>query len=239
MNVLCVIPARSGSKGLPNKNIQLFDGIPLLQYPIKQALKSKLVNDVIVSTDSKEYADIAKKAGASVPFIRPKELSSDSTSMEKTLQHALIQTEKILNKSYEICVFITCTDVFRKDDYIDTVIDKLINNPNIESCFIANLSYKNYWEELPYGQYQRVSTYMQLYGQRQERKRNKRLIYREDTGLASASRSTIWREGRRIGDSVEIMVVEDTLHSLDIHTKEDFKIAEYAYRLRKLSSQKK
>ena len=108
----------------------------------------------------------------------------------------------------------------------------LIEKSNIESCFIANLSYKNYWEELPYGQYQRISTYMQLYGQRQERKRNKRLIYREDTGLASASRSEIWRSGRRIGDSVEIIIVEDTLHSIDIHTIEDLRIAEFAYRLR-------
>ena len=232
MNVLCVIPARSGSKGLPDKNIKLFDGIPLLKYPIKQALKSKLVTDVIVSTDSMEYANIAIDAGAKVPFIRPKELSLDSTSMEVTLQHALIETEKQLNKSYEICVFITCTDVFREDEYIDSVIDVLINKPHIESCFIANLSYKNYWEQLPFGQYQRISTYMQLYGQRQERKRNKRLIYREDTGLASASRSIIWREGRRIGDSVDCLVVEDTLHSLDIHTEEDLKIAEYAYRLR-------
>ena len=232
MKVLCVIPARSGSKGLPDKNIQLFDGIPLLQYPIKQALKSHLVTDVIVSTDSIKYADIAIEAGAFVPFIRPKELSLDSTSMEETLQHALIETENKLKKSYDICVFITCTDVFREDNYIDSVIDVLIKKPYLESCFIANLSYKNYWEELPYGQYQRISTYMQLYGQRQERKRNKRLIYREDTGLASASRSTIWRAGRRIGDSVEILIVEDTLHSLDIHTEEDLKIAEYAYRLR-------
>ena len=232
MNVLCVIPARSGSKGLKDKNIQLFNGKPLLHYPIKQALKSRLVNDVVVTTDSQKYADIAKGEGALVPFLRPKQLSLDTTSMEETLQHALLETELQLKKKYDICVFITCTDVFRKDDFIDNVVQVLIQKPEIESCFIANLSYKNYWEELPYGQFQRISTYMQLYGQRQERKRNKRLIYREDTGLASASKSDIWRKGRRIGDSVEIIIVEDTLHSIDIHNKEDLLIAEYAYRLR-------
>ena len=75
---------------------------------------------------------------------------------------------------------------------------------------------------------------MQIYGQRQERKANRRLLYREDTGLASASRSQVWREGRRIGDNVQINIVEDTLHSIDIHTEEDLKIAEYAYGLRNL-----
>ncbi len=232
MKVLCVIPARSGSKGLPDKNIHLFNGKPLLEYPIRQALNSKLITDIVVSTDSQQYADIALKAGALVPFLRPKEISLDTTSMEETLQHSVIETEKKLNKKYDICVFITCTDVFRKDEYIDSVISTLVKNPSIESCFIANLSYKNYWEQLPYGQYQRVSPYMQLYGQRQERKKNKRLVYREDTGLASASRSEIWKTGRRIGDSVEIIVVEDTMHSIDIHTIEDLKIAEYVYRLR-------
>ena len=232
MNVLCVIPARSGSKGLKDKNIQLFHGKPLITYAIRQAKISKLVNDVVVSTDSKKYSEIALKAGALVPFLRPKELSVDSTTMEDTLQHALIETEKQLKKEYDICVFITCTDIFRNDEYIDSVITPLINKPKLDSCFISNLTYKNYWEQLPYGQFQRVSTYMQIYGQRQERKVNKRLLYREDTGLASASRSQVWREGRRIGDNVQLNVVEDTLHSIDIHTEEDLKIAEYAYGLR-------
>ena len=73
---------------------------------------------------------------------------------------------------------------------------------------------------------------MQIYGQRQERLANRRLLWREDTGIASASRSSIWRGGRRIGDNVEIIEIDDTLTSLDIHTEEDLKVAEYALKLR-------
>ena len=68
-DIIALIPARSGSKGVPNKNIMLFNGLPLLAYSIVVAKKSKLIDRVIVSTDSQEYAEIAIKYGAEVPFL--------------------------------------------------------------------------------------------------------------------------------------------------------------------------
>tara|TARA_B100000965_G_scaffold404409_1_gene435067 strand:- start:839 stop:1543 length:705 start_codon:yes stop_codon:yes gene_type:complete len=76
MNI-CLIPARSGSKRLKNKNIKNFFGKPIIAYTIKTAIKSKLFDEVIVSTDSNKYISIAKKYGATVPFLRSKKLSSD------------------------------------------------------------------------------------------------------------------------------------------------------------------
>ena len=76
MNI-CLIPARSGSKRLKNKNIKIFFGKPIIAYAIKTAIKSNLFDSVIVSTDSKKYIAIAKKYGATVPFLRSKKLSSD------------------------------------------------------------------------------------------------------------------------------------------------------------------
>ena len=70
--IIVIIPARSGSKSIKDKNIILYKGKPLISYSIQIALKSKLVNRVIVSTDSKKYANISKKFGAEVPFLRPK-----------------------------------------------------------------------------------------------------------------------------------------------------------------------
>ena len=77
MKILAVIPARSGSKTVKNKNIRMFNGKPMLAYSIEHALKSKYINRVVVSTDSALYADIAKQYGAEVPFLRPHEISGD------------------------------------------------------------------------------------------------------------------------------------------------------------------
>lgn len=80
MNNLAIIPARSGSKGLKDKNIKLLIGKPLIAYTIEAALKSDLFNKVIVTTDSKEYADIARQWGAEAPYLRSQELSSDTAN---------------------------------------------------------------------------------------------------------------------------------------------------------------
>ena len=75
LKILALIPARSGSKGLPNKNIMPLNGKPLIAYSIEHALDTPEINRVIVSTDSKEYAKIARDYGAETPFIRPKNIS--------------------------------------------------------------------------------------------------------------------------------------------------------------------
>ncbi len=76
---LCIIPARSGSKGIKNKNIKKLDGVPLIGWTIKDCLKIKRFNKVIVSTDSKKYAKIAISMGAEVPFLRSKKNSQDKS----------------------------------------------------------------------------------------------------------------------------------------------------------------
>ena len=89
MKNLAIIPARGGSKGLKNKNILKFDNKPLLAWSILAAKKSKLFSKIIVSTDSKKIAVIAKKYGAEVPFLRPKKLSSDRSKSVDLVIHAL------------------------------------------------------------------------------------------------------------------------------------------------------
>ena len=87
--MLAVIPARGGSKGVIGKNIKELAGKPLIAYTIESALASKIFEKVIVSTDSEEIADIAKKNGAQVPFIRPDDLSGDMVSSDDVIIHAL------------------------------------------------------------------------------------------------------------------------------------------------------
>ena len=93
-DILWIIPARSGSKSIINKNIKLLNNIPLIEYRIKSALTIAEENQVWVSTDSNEYASIAIKAGAKVPFIRPDYLSNDTASSNDVVLHAINFAEK-------------------------------------------------------------------------------------------------------------------------------------------------
>ena len=88
MNIVAVIPARSGSKSIKDKNITPYNGKPLIYYSIKTALKSKYINRVIVSTDSNKYKKISMKLGAEVPFLRPKKYSSDNSVDYDYILHA-------------------------------------------------------------------------------------------------------------------------------------------------------
>ena len=94
MKNLAIIPARSGSKGLKDKNIKLLNGKPLMAYTIEAAIQSKMFDEVMVSTDSEEYADIAKKYGAKVPFMRSSELSNDTASSWDLVRDVLHKYKK-------------------------------------------------------------------------------------------------------------------------------------------------
>ena len=228
MNILCVILARGGSKGLPGKNIAPLAGKPLISYPINYALESRIISDLIVSTDSLEIAEIAKKYGARVPFIRPLELSEDLSTTEVALQHAILTMENIESKKYDFGVFLTATDIFRQPGWIEEGIKELISNPEIESFFIGTKTHKNFWKLDANGEWTRTCEWMKYYGSRQTRQST----VREDTGLTCISRAQLWREGRRIGDKVQIKVVDDPFTAIDIHTREDLELAEYAIKLR-------
>ena len=89
LETIVIIPARGGSKGLPNKNIALFQGHPLIAWPIQYAKNSNLVSEIIVSTDSEKIASEAISYGAQVPFMRTKEVSSDMATTEATLKFSL------------------------------------------------------------------------------------------------------------------------------------------------------
>lgn len=232
--VLCVIPARGGSKGLPNKNLLEIGGVPLIAHPIKYALESKLITKLIVSTDSPEIAKVAEKYGAEVPFLRPIEIASDLATTESVLTHAISTIESTSNEYFDYCVFLTSTSIFRPEGLIDLGINTLIQNPSLDSFFSGFETTKNYWQKES-GMWIRLLPWMRTYSSRQVRDR----IVREDTGIACISKAQIWREGRRIGDKVHIEINKDELSSLDIHTLEDFKLVEFAWEMRGLSDSNK
>lgn len=119
MRNLAVIPARSGSKGLKDKNIKELLGKPLMAYTIESAIKSKLYDTVHVSTDVEKYAQIAMKYGADVPFLRTKELSTDDSSTWDTVRFVIQEYEKI-GKSFDVVTVLQPTSPLRtEEDIID------------------------------------------------------------------------------------------------------------------------
>tara|TARA_B100000780_G_C21001309_1_gene400649 strand:+ start:96 stop:776 length:681 start_codon:yes stop_codon:yes gene_type:complete len=129
MNI-AIIPARSGSKRIKNKNIKLFFGKPLLFYSIQIALKSKLFDRVIVSTDSKKIAKLAKSFGAEAPFLRPKNISNDTAITSKVLVHA-VKKIGIKNIKYICCIYPTAAILKLK--YLKEGF-KMIKNTNSDCC---------------------------------------------------------------------------------------------------------
>ena len=120
-NILCTICARGGSKGVKDKNIRLLSGKPLIAYTIAQALKWNKAR-VVVSTDSKKIANVAKRYGAEIPFMRPKKLAIDDVPKLFSVRHALVESEKYFSEKYDIIVDLDATSPIRKMKDLDNCL---------------------------------------------------------------------------------------------------------------------
>lgn len=130
LKILVLIPARCGSKGLPNKNIKDFCGKPLLAWSIEQAKSSKYVDNmrIVLSTDSIEYANIGNEYGAEVPFIRPKKIAQDNSTDIEFIQHAVSYLEEWENYKSDIILQLRPTQPCRKVEEIDKCLDLFLQN---------------------------------------------------------------------------------------------------------------
>jgi len=126
--VLCVIPARGGSKGVPGKNTRLLCGKPLIAYTIEQALASRSADRVIVSTDSAEIAQAARDAGAEVPFMRPADLATDTAGTLDVLLHAMEWVREDEGEPYDIVLLLHATTPLRSIKDIDDAVGLLSEN---------------------------------------------------------------------------------------------------------------
>jgi CMP-N,N'-diacetyllegionaminic acid synthase len=133
MKCLALIPARSGSKGIPHKNIRPVAGKPLLAWSIGHALAANRINRVIVSTDSEDYAEIARQYGAETPFIRPDEFATDESTDLDVFQHAIGWLMDHEGYEPEICVHLRPTCPLRKNGVIDEIVEILTSRPEIDS----------------------------------------------------------------------------------------------------------
>ena len=132
MKILCLIPARSGSKGLPDKNIKMMVNKPLMVWSIEQAKETEYYKRgdmrIVVSTDSEKYKDIGLKWGAEVPFLRPKELSKDNSTDLMFLKHALYWLNENEKYKPEYILHLRPTQPCREKGLIDDCLNKFIGS---------------------------------------------------------------------------------------------------------------
>lgn len=193
-----------------------------MAHTIEAARLSKFVDRIIVSTNSKTIADIANKYGAETPFLRPQNLSDDKTTSEEALLHTLRFLN--LNENYfpEIILYMQATEPFRPKGIIDKCIETLINDSKLDSVFAGLIKHKNYWIKTTKG-YQRLGKdYIESSLPRQI----KQPTFREDTGIALATRANVIKDGKRIGSNIQIIEYESNIDFIDIHTEFDLKLSE-------------
>ncbi len=125
---ICIIPARGGSKRIPRKNIKVFLGKPIIAYSIQAALDSKLFDEVMVSTDDPEIAEIAKQYGASVPFMRSPKNSDDFATTYDVIEEVILKYKKELNKEFKnLCCFYSCAP-FVTGETLSLAYKELVDN---------------------------------------------------------------------------------------------------------------
>ena len=128
MNIVCVIGARGGSKGLPGKNVRPLLGKPLIAWSIEQAKACPEISRVVVSTDNDDIAAVAREHGADVPFMRPAELASDTAGKWKVWQHALDACERHYGSPVDVYVDLDCTSPLRDVEDISRAIAQFLSS---------------------------------------------------------------------------------------------------------------
>ena len=205
-------------KGSPRKNVQLVGGKPLIAWSIEASNNCPLIDRTILTTDDDEIAAVAKEYGAEVPFMRPKELGADDASTESALKHAVDWLDENEDWHADIVVFLQPTDLFRKQQWMTDVVQALLDDPELQSCFVGWETYKNYWQVID-GKHTHLS--WRGYGPRQ----TKSVVIREDTGVACASRADLIRAGERVAEPAKIITTDDFSVGIDVQYPYDLWLA--------------
>ena len=222
MKILAIIPARSGSKGIKNKNIINFDGKPLIYWTISAALESEFIDRVIVSTDSEEIRDTSLKYGASVPFLRPKRLSGDKASTLNAIKYTMKKLEKDENYFSDYIITLQPTSPLRNKKNIEEAINTILNDKKADSLVsCVNVPHNFLPESLMklHGKYLRNYSDKNKVTRRQDKKK---LIARNGAAIYITKSKNI---NKYILGGKILPYFMDFKNSIDIDNKEDLEIA--------------
>lgn len=209
MSVICIIPARGGSKGIKNKNIIDVLGCPLIEYSIKQALNSKYIDEVYVTTDSLEIAKVSASAGAKV-VMRPAVLSDDLATSESAILHCLEDVEST-GVNVTLVVFLQCTSPIRYQGDLDDAI-AAYRDQKCDSLLSVVENHRFIWERSNDGTYQSVN-YDYNYRQRRQ---DLAPQFCENGSIYIFTPAGIRETGNRLSGRIGIYVMRDeTAYEID------------------------
>ena len=220
-NIVAIIPARGGSKGIPRKNIRELAVKPLIAYTIEAAKKSKYIAKIICSTDDEEIALVAKTFGAEVPFLRPKELAKDDTPMLPVIQHAVrFLEEKGLN--IDLVILLQPTSPLRSEKEIDAAIEKLIetNADSVVTVHKVDSHSRRFRLERD-----RLLPLQEKYFQSHQEAPD---LYALNGAIYIFRRDTLMKDNTFYGEDIRAIVMKEE-KSIDIDTPFDFFIAEMIF----------
>mgnify|MGYP001257409317 CR=1 FL=1 len=223
LNILAFIPARKNSKRIKDKNLKKINGKELIAYPILSALKSKYVNNVFVSTDSKKISDIAKKYNAKVPFLRPKSLATSKSPVIKSIIYSVLKLEKIYNYFPDYILTIQPTSPFITTDLINKSIKSLLKNKVDSLVGLTEVDTTSHPFNVRVIGNDKNVKFWKAHKHYKSLKIKPPQFYRAG-GIYLSSRDTIIRnkkiEGKKNG-----FILMDKLSSIDIDTYEDLNLA--------------
>ena len=225
--ILVVCPARGGSKGIPLKNLQPFLGVPLVARVGHLVAEIPEIDRAIVSTDSKEIADVAGNSGLDVPFYRPDNLSGDRISDLEVLTHALTEMEKLDETTYDIVVMLQPTSPLRRTEHVRDTIQKLIDGDWDAVWTVSETDSKNHPLKQLTVNDERLDYYDQSGKQIIARQQLVPVYHRN--GVAYAIRRSCLLEQKSIsGKQTGALVLEGNLVSIDTYW--DLELSEYIYK---------
>lgn len=222
-NILVIIPARGGSKGIPRKNLRSLAGRPLIYYSIWTALGSKFKPDVYVSTDDQEIATIAKKLGVKI-IHRDASKAMDETTLDPVIFDGFLEVKDKTRKNYDLIVTLQPTSPLLKSTTLDAALERIARERTIDTIISAKDDTHLTWTR-------KNGYYAPNYTERVNRQFLNPVF--KETGGFLITRSTIISKNNRIGSNVELYLLQSG-EDIDIDTYEDWNICEYYLRRKKI-----
>lgn len=221
--ILAILPARSGSKGLPDKNIRLLNGKPLLAHSILQAQETGIIDEVYLSTNSRRYAEIAVNYGASVPFLRSEALASDFASTWDCVREAL-RRYRVFGKEYDVFVVLQPTSPLRLAEDIVRAIQQLISANADSVVSVCETDHSPFWcNTLPEDHSLRGFFRPDLIPV----PRQALPTFYRINGAVYAVKTAFFEQAKTIYDGNSFAYIMPKERSVDIDTQFDFTFAEY------------
>lgn len=220
MNILVVIPARGGSKGIPFKNIYPINSKPMIEYTIEAILEAKIECDIVVSTDSEKISEIARKYSSIIIIKRPNEISGDFATTESSLIHALDYMEVNGNKRFDYVITLQPTSPLRKSSTISKFLEEFQKVKNVyDAQLTLHQSFSDYWTVDENGEFVR------LFKDAPRRRQARKPLYVENSCIYITSAKSLRETNSVLGYKTNGFIISE-VEGMDINEYNDIKLAE-------------